>query len=116
MYTKKFKEIALKLKDCLKRFGIPEQVESNNGAKFINKDVNSLMEKYYIKYIHGKPYNPHSLGIVERVHRNVRNGLICKYLENQNSFNLKLSLDNVVNVLNNNIHLTNKYKLFDIFT
>ena len=50
------------------------------------------------------------------VHRNVRNGLICKYLENPNNFNLKLSLQNVVNILNNNIHYTTKYKPFDIFT
>ena len=56
LIKKNGKEIAFKLKYCFDRFGIPEQVVSDNGSEFINNDVNSLMEKYNIKYIHGKPY------------------------------------------------------------
>lgn len=50
--------------------------------------------------INGKPYKPRSQGIVERVHRTIRNGLIVKYIENDKNFNLKLSLKFAVNNYN----------------
>lgn len=54
------KEIAIKLKDCIKKFGIQEQICSDNGSEFINKNAKSLLEKNNIKFIHGKSYNPNS--------------------------------------------------------
>jgi hypothetical protein len=51
----------------------------------------NLLSKYKIQSIKGRPYNPKSQEIVERVHQTVRNGLICIYLENKDKFNLKNS-------------------------
>ena len=49
----------------------------------MNKKVKKLLNENNIKFIHGKPYNPHSQGVVERVHRTIRTALICKYLEDK---------------------------------
>ena len=65
--------------------------------------------------MHGKLYNPHSQGIVERVHRTVRNGLISLFLENESKFNLSEALKKVVNTYNNTAHRTIKNKPIDIF-
>lgn len=51
----------------------------------------------------------------ERFHRTVRNGLICKYLENTKKFNLHISLIHVVDTLNHTKHYTTKFKPIDIF-
>ena len=47
----------------------------------LNKIVKTLLSKNNIVFVHGKPYNPHSQGIFERINQTVRNGLICAYLE-----------------------------------
>ena len=77
--------------------------------------VKNLLSKYKIKSIKWRPYNPKSQEIVERVHRTVRNGLICIYLENKDKFNLKNSLKKLVFIYNNSTHRTTLYKPVDIF-
>ena len=78
--NKTAKEINDKLKLIFQINGFPEQIGSDNGSEFNNKLVKKLLSDNKIKFIKGKPYNPHSQGTVERVHRTVRNGLICLYL------------------------------------
>ena len=105
---KEGKSIADKLNTYFKKFGIPQQLGSDNGTEFVNKNVQKLLKSKDIIWVKGKPYNPHSQGVVERVHRTIRTGLICKYLENKSSFDLKLSLNEVVETYNNCIHRTTK--------
>ena len=81
---------------------------SDKGTEFVNKNVQKLLKSKDIIWVKGKPYNPHSQGVVERVHRTIRTGLICKYFENKSSFDLKLSLNEVVETYNNCIHRTTK--------
>ena len=52
---------------------------------------------------------------MERVHRTVRDALICRYLENSNKFNLINSLNEVVIIYNNSAHRTTKFKPINIF-
>ena len=54
----------------------------------------------------GKSYNQNSPRVVELVHHII--GLICKYLENKSSFDLNLSLNEVVETYNNCMHRTTK--------
>ena len=53
--------------------------------------------------------------LVKKVHRTVRDALICRYLENSNKFNLINSLNEVVIIYNNSVHRTTKFKLINIF-
>ena len=112
---KSAKTIANLLSKTFKKFGKPEQILSDNGSEFINKNVTNLLKKEGISFIHGKPYNPHSQGTVERVHRTVRDALICKYLENSKKFNLIFSLNEVISIYNETIHRTTKLKPKTIF-
>ena len=45
---------------------------------------------------------------MERVHRSVRTGLICKYLEDKIKFDINKSLIQVLNSYNNVVHSTTK--------
>jgi transposase InsO family protein len=109
------KTIAKLLNKTFKKYSKPEQLLRDNGSEFINKKVKTLVDKEGISFIHSKPYNPHSQGTVERVHRTVRDALICKFLENSKKFNLIYSLTEVVSSYNNTTHKTIKYKPFTIF-
>ena len=80
-----------------------------------NKHVTNLLNAENIDFIHGKTYDPHSQGTVERVHRTVRNALVCKFLENKEKFNLVNSLNEVFTIYNSLKHTTTKYKSITIF-
>ena len=88
---------------------------SDNGSEFINKYDNNILTKNNIIAVHGRPYCPHSQGIVERAHRTIRTALVSKYLENKEKFNLFLSLKEVVLTLNNITHVTTKKKPYEVF-
>lgn len=60
-----------KLKSYFNKFGYPLQIGTDNGSEFNNKKVKKLLDTNNILHIKSKPYNPHSQGIVERVHRNI---------------------------------------------
>ena len=106
--NKKASTIVSKLNICFKNYGIPEQLNCDNGKEFINKKVKKLVHSNNIKLIKGMPYNPHSQGVVERTHQTVKNALICQYLDKQNLFNLKEDLTLVINIYNNMILGTTK--------
>lgn len=44
----------------LKKYDQPEQIGSDNGTEFINKNVTNLLNDENIDFIHGKPYNPNT--------------------------------------------------------
>ena len=113
--NKKGKTISEKLDICFKKFGCPEQIGTDNGSEFSNKHVKILLNKYNIKLIKGKPYNQHSQGTVERVHKTVKTMLICKYLENKQKFNLENSLKLMVDIYNDTKYRTTLYKPNEIF-
>ena len=109
------KVITEKLKHFFRKFGEPKEIGTDNGSEFNNKFVKKLLDSKGIKHIKGKPYNPHSQGIVERVHRTLRNGLVCKYLEDKEKFSLNNSLNFVVNSYNNIKHRATRFKPNDIY-
>ncbi len=113
--NKKGKTISEKLDICFKIFGCPEQIGAVNGREFNNKHVKILLNKYNIKLINLKPYNPHSQDTVEKVHKTVKAMLICKYLENKQKFNLENSLKLVVDVYNDTKHRTTLFTPNEIF-
>ena len=107
--------IVEKLKLYFIKYGIPKQIGTDNGSEFVNKKVINLLANNNIEFVRGKPYNPHSQGVVERVHRSVRTGLICKYLEDKKNFDINKSLFQVINSYNNVVHSTTKKKPIDVF-
>ena len=64
-----------KLRDLFARFGIPEQVVSDNGPQFTSEKFTSFMKSNGIKHTHCAPYHPSSNGAVERFNQTFKQSL-----------------------------------------
>ena len=65
--------------------------------------------------INGSLYNPHSQGSVERIHIEIRKGLLFLFLDDVQNFNLKSALKIVMNNYNNNVHKVTKNSPNEVF-
>jgi transposase InsO family protein len=63
--NKTAEEVKDKLVVLFKKEGIPEMFQSDNGGEF-KGEVDSLLEKLQIKFVHGKPRTPREQGKVEK--------------------------------------------------
>ena len=90
-------------------YGRPMEFGSDNGREFVNLSVKNLLEKNNIRLINGAPYQPHSQGVVERVHRTIRYSLVAKFIEDTNNFNLETILPLCVHHYNNTIRSITKF-------
>ena len=52
----------------------------------------------------GRPYNPISQGVVERIHSTIRKALLCMFIENPNDFDLKNDLQKIMRNYKNFVH------------
>ena len=103
---KKAETILEKLKLSFESYGFPLEIGSDNGPEFKNSLVENFLSKHNIKFIHGKPYNPHSQGVVERFHQTLKDLLYSYYFNETNKLNLKDSLNVVLLKYNNHKHNT----------
>ena len=65
--------------------------------------------------INEKPYQPHSQGVVERVHRTIKKDLIVKFIENTRNFNIEEELKLVCINYNKKVHKLIKYSPLEVF-
>ena len=70
--NKKSSTIYKNLKFALDCNGFPYEIGSDNGKEFRNELIENYLKSKNIKYIHGMPYNPHSQGVVERFHKQLK--------------------------------------------
>ena len=63
----------------------------------------NLCSNYNVKLIHGLPYLPHSQGVVERVHRVIKKGLLCHKENLKEKYNINYSLEEVISMKNDTI-------------
>ena len=63
------------LRDLFARFGIPEQVVSDNGPQFTSEEFTSFMKSNGIKHTRCAPYHPSSNGAVERFNQTFKQSL-----------------------------------------
>lgn len=76
-YLRKGKEEAVNsLRWALGNGRIPRQIYLDNGTQFIAKDFKAEAEKYGIKLIFGRPYNPRGRGKIESYHKTLHRELI----------------------------------------
>ena len=115
--NKKADTVLGKLKDFINRNGKPNTIHTDNGKEFVNKLFEEYCEVNKIKIIRGRPYHPQSQGVVEAYNKEIKRLLEMKYLENKKNFTIYNILPNVIQIYNENIHSTTKYKpnfLFNI--
>ncbi|RWR98939.1 uncharacterized protein B4U79_03400, partial [Dinothrombium tinctorium] len=66
------KSIILKLKGVFARFGIPEELVSDNGPQFTSEEFKEFMKSWNIKHTTSSPHYPQSNGQVERCIQTVK--------------------------------------------
>lgn len=64
--------------------GFPKELWADNGKEFHNHKYSNYFKDKNIKEIHGIAGNPHSQGVVERVHQTIKKDIISKILEKGN--------------------------------
>jgi len=64
--------------------GFPKELGADNGKEFHNHKYSNYLKDKNIKEIHGIAGNPHSQGVVERVHQTIKKDIISKILEKGN--------------------------------
>ena len=91
------------------------RIHNDNGKEFCNSLFNKYCIDSGIKHICERPYHPQSQGYVESFNKELKRLLETKYLEDQKNFNINTELQEIINIYNNNIHNTTKYKLSFLF-
>jgi len=113
---KKGETVLGSVKDFIYKNGKPIIIHSDNGKEFCNNIFDDYCNTNNIKVIRGRPYHPQSQGIVESFNKEIKKLLENNYLENPKKFSLENALPDIVEIYNNNIHSSTKYKpvyLFD---
>lgn len=59
------------------RFGVPEEIVTDQGRQFESSLFNDLLKTLGIKRIRTTPYNPQANGLIERWHRTLKAALKC---------------------------------------
>ena len=67
------------LRDMFARFGIPQQVISDNGPQFPSEEFQQFMTANGIKHIKTSPYHPTSNGAAERMVQTLKLALKADY-------------------------------------
>ena len=63
--------------DIFTHFGVPREIETNQGSQFTSKLVDRLVEEYKIKHRKSTPYHPQANGQVESTNK-VIEGILTK--------------------------------------
>ena len=79
-----------KLRETFARFGLPEQLVSDNGPQFVSEEFETFLRMNGVKHIRSSPYHPASNGAAERVVQVVKQALRAG-LHDSNSLEYVLS-------------------------
>lgn len=60
------KKVIKKLRDCFVRFGIPEQIVSDNGRQFVSSEFQRFCKNNGIRHTTSSAYHPRTNGEAER--------------------------------------------------
>ena len=99
--SKESLEIFPKIKNFIQTYGVPKYLISDNGREFKNRILKDYCLENNILFVHGLPFRPHSQGVVERVHRIIRYGLLCYKEDLKEKYNIEYALEEVIENKNN---------------
>ncbi len=57
------------------RYGLPEQIVSDNGPQFTSVEFDNFMKQHGIKHIKSAPYHPSTNGLAERFVQTFKNAM-----------------------------------------
>ena len=97
------------VKDFISKNGKPKKFHSENGKEFRNKLFEDYCKKNEISFVHGR-HHRQSRGTVESYNKEIKRLLEVRYLENPKFVSIYKDLPDVINIYNENIHSSTKFK------
>ena len=91
------------LRDLFARFGIPEQIVSDNDAQFVSEDFHAFVRCNGIRHITSAPYHPATNGLAERAVQTFKQALRSMH---QSSKPVKEKLAKFLIAYRNTLHST----------
>ena len=64
------------LRKIFARFGLPEQLVSDNGPQFVSAEFSQFLKNNGVKHIKSAPYHPSTNGIAERFVQNFKRAML----------------------------------------
>jgi hypothetical protein len=77
------------LRDCFARYGLPDQVHSDNGPQFISEEFKEFLRNNGVKQSLSAPYHPATNGLAERFVQTLKHGL--KAMDNSMDIQVKIA-------------------------
>ena len=85
-------------------YGVPEEIQSDNGSQYVNKVVEALVELLHVRHHRTVPYHPQANGIVERTNKEVMKHLLCLTVGFGDIDDWSSMLPLVESIINNTVH------------
>ena len=101
-------ETIAKLRSIFSRFGIPEELISDNGPPFSSEEFVKFCQELGIKIHKIAPYHPASNGQAERAVQIIKAALLKKSLDKQSNDDLQSQLDKLLFTYRNTPHTMTK--------
>ena len=74
--NKSANEVLNSLRIFSERYGLSNELSSDNEHEFVNSSIQNFANENNINLINGRPYNPKSQEIVEKIHSTIRKALL----------------------------------------
>lgn len=94
---------------------IPKIMHTDNGGEFKGY-FQKVLNKYNVKHVTGRPYNPKCQGLIENSNRYAKKYLLLQYLTRESdNFNIEETLARISAGYNNKTHCVTKHKPSEVY-
>ena len=107
--NKSANEVLLKINDFIGHYGTPKILQTDHGKEFDNKILKDYCKNNNIELIQSGVRHPTTNGVVEVVHKDIKNSLLAEKLKFKKNYDLNFSISNAARAHNTNIHSITKY-------
>ena len=102
-------EVLVKINDFIGHYGTPKILQTDHGKEFDNKLLKDYCNNNNIQLINSGVRHPTTNGVVEVVHKDIKNSLLAEKLKYKKNYDLNFSISNAARAHNTNIHSITKY-------
>ena len=102
-------EVLVKINDFIGHYGTPKILQTGHGKEFDNKLLKDYCNNNNIQLINSGVRHPTTNGVVEVVHKDIKNSLLAEKLKYKKNYDLNFSISNAARAHNTNIHSITKY-------